>query len=264
MASFAAVAQIQTYLRKQAFKSYQAVALPPFTLFFHPSDPLRFFNYAIPDEPTHGDLGVQLAELRRVFQSRQRTARFEFFEAFAPQLPQTLLDHGFVEEDRQWSMICTPGDLQMTPDVPDLEIIPLSANSSTQDVADFITTQRTGFGETDRPVSSDPAELRQELERMLRGWQGFLGRIDGQPVGVSAYGLPIDGIGEIAGIATLPAFRRRGIAARLTAEAARHAFSHQVEMLCLTAADAAAGRVYEHVGFKPFSTMLAYLDSSPS
>jgi predicted GNAT family acetyltransferase len=93
-------------------------------------------------------------------------------------------------------------------------------------------------------------------------WHAFLGRIAGQAAGIAVYGEPLGGISEIAGIATRPAFRRRGIAAFLTAHALQAAFQQGTKIACLTAADERAGRVYERVGFRPFSIMLAYIDNS--
>ena len=49
-------ARLQNYLRYSARRQYEAVAVPPFTLFFHPTDALPYFNYAIPDLATGGAL----------------------------------------------------------------------------------------------------------------------------------------------------------------------------------------------------------------
>jgi predicted GNAT family acetyltransferase len=37
------------------------------------------------------------------------------------------------------------------------------------------------------------------------------------------------------------------------------AFKQGAEVVCLTAADQRAGRLYERVGFRPYATMLAYI-----
>ena len=69
-----------------------------------------------------------------------------------------------------------------------------------------------------------------------------------------------DGLAEVAGIATLEPFRRRGVASVLTSEAVRTAFVQGVEVALLTAADEHAGRLYERIGFRPCPTLLAYGD----
>ncbi len=262
MATPAEIEKIQNYLRASAHGQYDAVALPPFTLFFHPTDTLKYFNYAIPDGPVVGPADTQLAELRHEFLKRGRTARFEFFEAYAPQLPAVLQSHGFHEEARQWSMLCTSQTLREVPEVPGLEVFSLGAHSSAQDMHDFMLIQRVAFG-PDEPAEVSPQEVQRGLADAQKGrWHAFMARIAGQPAGAASFGEPIGGVTEIAGIATHPNFRRRGIAARLTHLAVQAAFAQNVQTVCLTAADAQAGRVYERVGFQPFSTMLAYIDNS--
>jgi len=262
MPTFSEIERIQNYLRASAQAQYEALPLPPFTLFFHPTDALKYFNYAIPDEPAAGEMSDVLAEMRRECRRRGRIARFEFFEAYAPQLPALLHAHGFNEEGRQWSMLCTPSTFQPQPDVPGLEIYPLGPDSPPGDVRDFLLTQHAAFNPTE-PTWVSPEDIQRGLEDLQRArWHAFLGRSAGQPAGAASFGSPIDGVTEVAGIGTHPAFRRRGIAARLTWQAARAAFNLGVHTICLTAADAQAGRVYERVGFQPFSTMLAYIDSS--
>jgi predicted GNAT family acetyltransferase len=78
---------------------------------------------------------------------------------------------------------------------------------------------------------------------------------------VGMYTAPFDGVTEVAGLATLEPFRRRGIATGLTALAVQRAMAQGAKAVCLTAADERAGQVYERVGFVGCATMLAYLDS---
>lgn len=256
----AEIARLQSYLRENARIQYDAVALPPFTLFIKPTDPLSYFNYAIPDGPVSGDLTGELSALRAEFHARGRVARFEFFEAFAPDLPAALRACGFVEEARQWSMTCTPGGLRRPPEAPGLVVTAIDARSTDEDLGDFLAVQRQGFDpENTSPVTTE--EITRARDSFSRSGAGaFLGRMDGAPAGASYYSRPFDGISELAGIATREAFRKRGIASLLTWYAAQAVFEAGVEVAFLTAEDARAGRVYERVGFQPFSTMLAYLD----
>jgi GNAT superfamily N-acetyltransferase len=260
MADLNEIIRIQNYLRESARGHYQSISLPPFTLFFHPSDDLEYFNYAIPDKPCGGDLREVLAALRAEFHQRSRRARFEFFEAFAPQLPDSLCEAGFEEEDRQWSMLCTPASLQPAPVVPGLEVVALNPSSSSQDIRDFIIAQQEGFTLS---MKADPTEeqIQHERQNLNRSF-AFLGRFEGEPAGAAVFARPISGVTEVAGIATREAFRRRGIAGALTVQAARTAFDMGVQTACLTAADERAGSVYQRAGFTPFSIMLAYLDKN--
>lgn len=252
--------RLQTYLRESARQRYQAFPVPPFTVFVHPSSDFSYVNYAIPDQPTSGDLGGPLTALRATFLKHKRLPRFEFIQEFAPELAPALLEHGFEEESRTLFMTCSRENYRNAPAVPGLAITPLSAASSLADVRDFIMVQRHSFGSEEPPpvTETDVAEFLGTLATS----PSFLARIDGQAAGVGSLTTPIDGLTEIVGVGTHPAFRRRGIAAAITAAALGSAFAQGVEIACLSAADVNAGRVYERVGFRPLATMLAYRASS--
>jgi ribosomal protein S18 acetylase RimI-like enzyme len=250
------VNEIQAYLRASARQRYEAVALPPFTAFFHPFDTFRFFNYAIPDEPIQGDVQGSLTVLVAEFLERGRLPRFEFIESFAPALVGELRKARFVEEGRQQLMVCTPDTLKAARTVEGLAITQLASDSSLADGVDFLTAQRQGF----EPAYTDRAS-EEEAQRFLQGTHdlvSFLGRVNEQPAAVASYTLPQNGIIEIAGVATVAPLRRRGIGTALTAAAVEHAFAHGATIACLTAGDAKAGRVYERIGFRPYATMLSY------
>ncbi|MCP4540905.1 MAG: GNAT family N-acetyltransferase [Chloroflexi bacterium] len=254
------ITRLQSYLRHNARQQYDVVPVPPFTLFFHPSDPLAYFNYAIPDGPTSGqDLHEPLTTLRATFAVRDRQSRFEFIQEFAPHLAPALCAAGFVQEACQQLMICTPETYCPTPDViTGLTITTLTDSSPTTDVQAFLTTQRQGFNPNDATQATE-----QEAERFLQelcGGAAFLARLDGQPAGVAMLTPPFDAITEAVGIATHESFRRKGVASALTAQAVRVAFDQGVKVVCLTAADERAGRLYERAGFYPYATMLACID----
>src|SRR5918911_48593 len=139
------VARLQSYLRHSARRQYEAVAVPPFTLFFHPTDALPYFNYAIPDEATGRDLQKPLARLRAEFNARRRQPRMEFIEAFAPELAAALRAEGFVEEARLNLMICTADTYRPAPPVPGLTVSVLAGRSPLADAQAFLATQRQGF-----------------------------------------------------------------------------------------------------------------------
>ncbi|MBN1371313.1 MAG: GNAT family N-acetyltransferase [Anaerolineaceae bacterium] len=255
------VARIQAYLRENARRQYEVEALPPFTLFFHPGDPFPSFSYAIPDDPVTQVAAQTLSALRAAFRRRGRVTRFEFFEAFAPGLPAVLRAGGFREEARQWALVCAPPDLQPAPPVPGLEVLELAPDSPAADLRGFALAQRQGFNPQDpaQAGQSEEDELRRNLQ--ANGWQAYLGRIAGEPAAAAICFQPIDGICELAGVATRAPFRRRGIATYLTWLATRDAFARGAQTACLTAEDERAGQVYRRIGYQPFSVMLAFIDA---
>ena len=89
--------------------------------------------------------------------------------------------------------------------------------------------------------------------------QLFLARLNGVPVSVASLTAPYDGIAELAGVATSPAFRRRGFAAALTYTVTQAAFAQGIDQVFLTAANAEAGHAYARAGFVACGSGLAYL-----
>jgi predicted GNAT family acetyltransferase len=225
-------------------------------LFFHPTDTLTFFNYAIPDGPPFDNLEVSLSALRSEFAARGRRPRFEFVEEYAPQLAPALHAAGFVEEARQALMVCTAQTYSPAPDVPGLTLTELTGASTLGEARTFLTCQRQGFDLHDAGAATEADA--EHLLRTIGAGRAFVAWLEGQPVGAGIYTAPFDGVTEVAGLATLEPFRRRGIATALTALAVRRALEQGVEIACLTAADERAGRVYERVGFVRRATMLAY------
>jgi len=250
------VSRLQDYLRQNAKKQYELVSIPPFSLFFHRTDPLCYFNYAIPDEPVSETIHTTFIRLREEFVSRGRKPRFEFIEEFAPDLAGILCSRQFIEEARQQGMLCTPHNARSAPAIPSLAIIPLTRTSPVSEAKTFVTIQHRGFDFQDGKEVSDQ-QSQQFLDDLHEG-MAFLARLNGEPVGVGMYSTPMDGLTEIVGVATLPAFRRQGIGTAIIAEALHSAFSHGVEAVYLTAADEQAGQLYAHAGFRKYVTMLAY------
>ena len=141
--------------------------------------------------------------------------------------------------------------------MPGLEIVTLTPDSPLDDLCAAAAVQRQAFGDEDGPEPPE-AEGDRRRARLAAGAGGFLARLDGVAVAAADFTAPLDGFCELVGIATLPAYRRRGIASALTAKAAAEAFARGVHVAFLGAADECVGRVYERVGFRPFATALAY------
>ena len=186
------VAKLQAYLRHSAARQYKTLPVPPFTLFFHPEDPFPAFSYAIPDMPVR-ELGPPTAQqLRAAFGARQRKARFEFLESFAPVLPALLEGAGFIQEARQPFLVCTPETYRPVQTMPDLDSAVMDSTSSWPDFSLFMTTQRQGFDPTYRGQAT-----RAEAERfrlMLGQGLALLARWDDIPVAVALVTEALDGV----------------------------------------------------------------------
>jgi ribosomal protein S18 acetylase RimI-like enzyme len=95
--------------------------------------------------------------------------------------------------------------------------------------------------------AGNAAFQRRRVERGLT--VPAVAEIDGRVVAVGFH-QPVGTLSEIVGVATLPAFRRRGIAAALTSLLAADALAGGVDTVVLSANDDAVARVYERVGFR--------------
>jgi ribosomal protein S18 acetylase RimI-like enzyme len=246
--------RIQAYMRETARGYYDVIEMPPFTCFFHSRDELRYFNYAIPDEPVGGDLGEALTELRAAFHERERLPRFEYVEGFAPDLAAALERAGFELELRAPLMTASTAEMAPPPKIPGLEIGP-----GEHDWRAYLTVGRRAFGTGDEPEAPDE-EVEERRARQDGGVQ-LLGLLDGEPVAVAAATPPLDGLSEVAGIGTLEHARRRGIAGAMTAAAAREAGTKGAELVFLSPGSDAAQSVYARVGFHAGAeTCLYYAD----
>lgn len=234
---------------------YEAVSVPPFTLYIHSSD-LTYFNYAIPNAPPGADVGAALDVLRQVCRERQRMPRFEFIAEFAPELPAALAAHGFVEEARNPLLLCHAADWRTAPPVADLTIIELNAASPPLLVRAQLETGARGFNPAAPPArAEDVAGLFADIAGGARPFLALLGEV---PVAVGTLARAADGMVELAGITTLVRYRRRGIATALTGHLARAAFDAGVDTVVLSAADEHASRIYQRAGFRVVATMCAY------
>jgi GNAT superfamily N-acetyltransferase len=271
------IEQLQRCLRLMARAQYKTVELPPFELFFHPGDPLRYFNYAIPmgaveaagaaggpgatGDATTEAVGLQPGwadAIRRVFAARGREPRFEFIEEAAPGLPALLAAAGFREESRQLGMVCTPASLQPDPPAcPGLTLVPVRPDSPDGLVRTWLATQDRGFGGDGASVDTQRVA---DFRTRVHGDGACLALVDGEAAGAGWLSPPVAGLVELGGVSTRPEWRRRGIATALVGHLVRQAFAAGAEAVFLSAEDEAAGRVYAHRGFKACATMLAYAD----
>jgi ribosomal protein S18 acetylase RimI-like enzyme len=124
-------------------------------------------------------------------------------------------------------------------------------------------TGRQGVAERDRAAARYTAQriaaLRAELaagtmvRAVARGPQGPVCVGGTQHADVLENGRAV-GVAEVAGVATLPAFRRQGLAAAVTSVLAAEALRRGRSTVFLSAQDDEVARVYERVGFRRVGT----------
>lgn len=253
------VERLQSYMRRIAAERYEAVHIPPFTAFFHPFDELVHYNYAIPDGPVRGEVREPLARLREAFRRRGRVPRFEYVAELAPTLEGALRAAGFKQEAEARLMVCPRASYVAAPVPEGLTLTVLTPHSPRSELREYCATSRQGFfPEATEEVAEEEVErLRAELREGL----AVLGRVGGRPVAVGLYSPPREGLSEVAGVATLEAYRGRGLGTALVARVAAEALERGVETLFLSTITEEAGRLYARVGFRTVSRMLFYVAS---
>ncbi|MEV0395709.1 GNAT family N-acetyltransferase [Polymorphospora rubra] len=103
-----------------------------------------------------------------------------------------------------------------------------------------------------RPTDEEVTEARTRITAGRRAYT-----LAGTPgTGALATGMfqRIDGVAEIAGVATLPAARRRGLGAAVTATLARQALDSGADLVFLSAGSADVARIYLRLGFRRIGT----------
>jgi ribosomal protein S18 acetylase RimI-like enzyme len=226
------------------------VAVPPFTAYLDPMDPLRYLNYAVPEGDVAPDADA-VEELRRVFRAHERLPRLEWVEEAAPRLAASLEAAGMREELHTPLMACTPGELRAAEaDVADLLIAPVED----ADAHECANLQRVAFGGDAIPMDEQVRDPRPT------GGGAVLARAAGEAVSAASWTSIVDGYTEIVGVATAEPWRGRGLAGAVTAAAAAGAFAAGADVCVLSPGDEVAQRVYARAGFARVATMLHWSD----
>jgi len=240
----------------------------PFRAYFDGMREMIWLNYAVPlyELPkSEREIDQDLRALREVFQTRQRTIRFEFTAALWPELPAALLRNGLKLQAEQPLMLCTaePFARKKWTDVTVREVV---ADDDDQVLGALLSVQNRGFAGTDGvTLSADPSQ--QQIERLrveLRSHatRAAVASIDGQPAGAAMLSL-MDEIAELVGVATVPELRRRSAASAASALLIeRHFAQHRGRdpIVWLSAGSAIAQSVYHRLGFSDAGIWANYID----
>ena len=235
------VHKLQAFLRAVAVPGRDTRRVGPFEAYLDLADELKYLNYAIPDDNADPS-GTEIDALRAAFRERERLPRLEWIAEAAPLVAGALRAAGMREELATPLMACTPAELR----VPDIEVE--ITQVSPADALAVRNLQRVAFGE---PPASELAEAPKRV---------VCARVDGELCSAAAWTQVVDGVSEVAGVATAEPFRGRGLAGALSAAAARRAFDEGAAMCVLSPGDETAQRVYERAGFRRVATVLHWSD----
>ena len=227
-------------------ESRRAATLPrvgSFALLVNRRHPLRYLNYAIPDDGADPDAAA-VGSLVAAFRTADRMPRVEFLPSVAPALEARLTSHGWTVEDRLPLMTCTTGSLHglRAPDGVVIEA-PVGRRHAARDGhACNTTSSKTPNRWTIVPST----RLRDTL---TRGGRALMARdtATGRMVGAAQAGPPAGGATEVVGVVVAPSHRRRGLAATMVSALAHQCFEAGLTTVFLEAAPGADG-AYRNAG----------------
>jgi predicted GNAT family acetyltransferase len=236
--------RVQSSIRAVNAAERELVVAGSFTLYRSRASDHPYLNYAVPADGVTDWQGVDA--LREAFVARGLQPRLEFVAERAPGLEEALAAGGFELQARIPVMTCPAQDLREVPAPEGVVIARVLAGS---DVRPMMEVQAAAFGEG---PPSDAAV------RAYRG-RGLLARADGVPAGAASRSAIAEGVSEIGGVGVIERFRRRGIAAALTAAVAAEAFADGAQLCFLTPGDEGAERVYMRAGFARAGTTMVHM-----
>jgi ribosomal protein S18 acetylase RimI-like enzyme len=220
-----------------------------FRAYFDETSDLIWLNYAAPIQILGSETQTKrdVAALKKEFKRRQRKLRFEFIESLWPGLGTMLRTSGLRLEAAQPLMICSPATARRKKPA-DIRIQPLNENDQDGVLDTFVQLSASAFGRDCPPHELAEQRTRLRIELHAGARRAVMGWIENHPAGVAALS-PTESAGELVGVATLPKFRRRGVASSLSSHLTLDHFHRGGQVVWLSAEDAAAQAMYRTIGF---------------
>jgi predicted GNAT family acetyltransferase len=228
----------------------------PFVAIVHPTNDFVWLSAVVMDSraDVRALAPTMIDELRSLFREHQRILRFEIFEPLWPGVAGMLESCGVAVQGRMPLMVCAPGDLRPFA-AAGVEIRPVTASATDQEIEEFLATARRCFGEA-RPVGpADVAEARGNLSIGRYRWAAAW--VDGTLAGVGSMTVSNN---ELVGIGTVAEFRGRGIATMVSSHLVAEHFARGADVAWLSAGESAAEAAYRKIGFRGAGVQVNYLD----
>jgi len=238
-------ALIAAYMRAAAGRRRSGSRIGPFTVGLDARSDDPFRNFAVPDDGACPDPG-QVSALIAYFRRNRRIPRLEYVEQSAPHVLPALIAAGFAVERRTPVMIAAP-DTVLTPRSPAGITVRQAAGDA--DLAASAAVQHDAY---QMPHPPGPHDIARMTGLVQRGGIVVVAVDDdsGTVVGTGLVDVTADypGMGELAAVGVLTAFRRRGIASAVSATLARTAHAHGIGLVFLEA-EPEEEQIYRRTGF---------------
>lgn len=210
-------------------------------------------QYGLPQQ-----IQPEIEQLRRTIGSTGVSIRVAFIQELFGDLSPALRSTGFTLSTLETLMLCSPATLRIPMVIPELDVKTVTDTSPIEDVQLALDINERGFDPTyDQHASIEEAE---RFRQTLTTARAFVARFNGIAVAGGMYQSPHQGITRLDGIATIEPYRRRGIAALLTASMTQAAFSAGATLTFLCAVRDLAERVYARTGYQRVGTLATFVD----
>ncbi len=219
--------------------------------------------------PKRGARALITGAAIRAVRARQRELiipeSFEWIEQSAPEMAAAAAEAGL--ELQTHPLMVLAGPAQVPPLPPDVTVRIVAPEETELDRIWAVPTVafghpgmaagEAGMAERDKIAADYDGGTIAMLRERLRSGQSVLAAAFG-PDGPVAAGScqALDGVAEITGVGVLPAERRRGLGAAVTAALAADALDRGVQTVFLSASDEAVARVYARIGFREIGTAM--------
>jgi ribosomal protein S18 acetylase RimI-like enzyme len=255
--------RIDAYLDAAPRTGARTETIGPCTLFLNEGHGWRYYA-----RPTPGASGISADAILAVRARQRELAQpeaLEWIAELAPEVGSAARETGMRVVDHPLMVLSRDVELRSAAEGVDVAIV-----DADDDLAALSAVAEVGFA-MPGTASGDPgaaeataAAARQSPDtiafqrgRMLAGLTvAAAARLSGVMAAVGWH-QPLEGASEIVGVATLPAFRRRGLGAAVTATLVADALQRGIDLVFLSADDDDVARVYAKVGFERVGTACA-------
>jgi ribosomal protein S18 acetylase RimI-like enzyme len=261
MDDLALLRRIDAYLDAVPRAACRTEAIGPLTLFVNEASGWRYYA-----RPTPGAGPVTAEDVLRVREREREVGMpeaIEWVRDLVPRVGPASREAGLQVESHPLMHLpegafagAAPVEADVRLVTPDDDLARVSAVQHVGFANPGTARSRVGTEALDEiAAAADPATtafLGERIERRLTITAAAF--VDGEPVAAGAH-QPVDGATEVVGVACLPAFRRRGLAAAVTSLLVQDALERRVTTVCLSADDEDVERLYGRLGFVTVGTI---------
>lgn len=248
------LARLERSLRATAARDRKTITAGSFHVFIASHTDEYHMSFAVPRGPAPADWMTAIEALSRTFQSHQRRPRLEFFHERYPSLAAALETAGFQRDMTAPVMTLTRAALSDDVGTPRGRYVRLS-HARSAELETFLRRQSLAYGGT---TGDDALAWLPNLRNGLQDGTMLAAGLEQEGELIAGAAIMIGaGVGELAGVWTLPEKQRRGFAYRVCHALLADYFSAGSDLCWLSAAEGAQG-IYTRLGFEEVGTQLNY------